>query len=189
MIEAFLVSTFAVALGEIGDKTQLLALLLAARFRKPLPIIAGILVATLANHAAAGAIGAWLARIIDPQWMRWVLGASFIAVALWLLVPDKEDAEAAGTHSRLGVFGITTVAFFITEMGDKTQIATVMLAARYDALAAVVLGTTMGMMLANVPAVYLGDAIVKRLPVATVHRIAAALFAIIGIAVLAGVGL
>ena len=189
MIEAFLVSTFAVALGEIGDKTQLLALLLAARFRKPLPIIGGILVATLANHAAAGALGAWLARIIDPQSMRWVLGASFIAVALWLLVPDQPDAEAAGTRSRLGVFGITTVAFFITEMGDKTQIATVMLAARYDALAAVVLGTTMGMMFANVPAVYLGEAIVKRLPVAPVHRIAAALFALIGIAVLAGVGL
>ena len=189
MVEAFFVSTFAVALGEIGDKTQLLALLLAARFRKPLPIIAGILVATLANHAAAGAVGAWIARIVDPQWMRWGLGASFIAVALWLLVPDKEDTEVAGTRSRLGVFGITTVAFFITEMGDKTQIATVMLAARYDALAAVVLGTTMGMMLANVPAVYLGDAIVKRMPVAAVHRIAAALFAILGIAVLSGVGL
>lgn len=189
MIEALAVSTAAVALGEIGDKTQLLALLLAARFRRPLPIIAGIAVATLANHAAAGAVGAWLARLIDPQWMRWLLGGSFIAVALWLLVPDKLDDGPRASHGQLGVFGITTVAFFLTEMGDKTQIATVMLAARYDALAAVVVGTTAGMLIANVPVVILGEALVKRLPVALVHRVAALLFALIGVAVLAGVGL
>jgi putative Ca2+/H+ antiporter (TMEM165/GDT1 family) len=189
VIEAFVVSTFAVALGEIGDKTQLLALLLAARFRRPQPIIWGILVATLANHAAAGAIGAWLARVIDPGWMRWLLGGSFIAVAAWLLVPDRANADAGREHGRLGVFGVTTVAFFLAEIGDKTQIATVMLAARYDSLVAVVIGTTLGMLLANVPAVYLGDRLVKRMPVALVHRIAALVFGAMGIAVLAGLHL
>ena len=188
MLEAFTVSTGVVALGEIGDKTQLLALLLAARYRRPLPIIAGILVATLANHAAAGALGTWLTRVIDPTWMRWVLGLSFLAVAVWMLVPDEAgDAEGAGS-GRLGVFGVTVVAFFLAEMGDKTQIATVMLAARYDALLAVTAGTTLGMMIANVPAVLLGDKAVKFVPIEWVHRIAAAVFAVIGVAVLAGVG-
>ena len=188
MLEAFTVSTGVVALGEIGDKTQLLALLLAARYRRPLPIIAGILVATLANHAAAGALGTWLTRVIDPTWMRWVLGLSFLAVAVWMLVPDEAgDAEGAGS-GRLGVFGVTVVAFFLAEMGDKTQIATVMLAARYDALLAVTAGTTLGMMIANVPAVLLGDKAVKFVPIEWVHRIAAAVFAVIGGAVLAGVG-
>jgi len=190
LIEAFLVSTGVVALGEIGDKTQLLALLLAARYRRPGPIIAGILVATLANHAAAGALGTWITRLVDPQWLRWVLGGSFIAVALWMLVPDRVD-EDEGTRAgpgRLGVFGITTVAFFLAEMGDKTQIATIMLAARYDALVTVTAGTTLGMMIANVPAVLLGDKAVKVLPVQWVHRIAAVVFASIGAAVLAGVG-
>jgi putative Ca2+/H+ antiporter (TMEM165/GDT1 family) len=188
MLEAFTVSTGVVALGEIGDKTQLLALLLAARYRRPVPIIAGILVATLANHAAAGALGTWLTRVIDPTWMRWVLGLSFLAVAVWMLVPDEAgDAEGAGS-GRLGVFGVTVVAFFLAEMGDKTQIATVMLAARYDALLAVTAGTTLGMMIANVPAVLLGDNAVKFVPIEWVHRIAAAVFAVIGVAVLAGVG-
>jgi putative Ca2+/H+ antiporter (TMEM165/GDT1 family) len=188
MLEAFAVSTGVVALGEIGDKTQLLALLLAARYRRPVPIIAGILVATLANHAAAGVLGTWLTRVIDPAWMRWVLGLSFLAVAVWMLVPDEAgDAEGAGS-GRLGVFGITVVAFFLAEMGDKTQIATVMLAARYDALLAVTAGTTLGMMIANVPAVLLGDKAVKFVPIEWVHRIAAAVFAVIGVAVLAGVG-
>ena len=188
MLEAFTVSTGVVALGEIGDKTQLLALLLAARYRRPVPIIAGILVATLANHAAAGALGTWLTRVIDPTWMRWVLGLSFLAVAVWMLVPDEAgDAEGAGS-GRLGVFGVTVVAFFLAEMGDKTQIATVMLAARYDALLAVTAGTTLGMMIANVPAVLLGDKAVKFVPIEWVHRIAAAVFAVIGVAVLAGVG-
>jgi putative Ca2+/H+ antiporter (TMEM165/GDT1 family) len=188
MLEAFAVSTGVVALGEIGDKTQLLALLLAARYRRPVPIIAGILVATLANHAAAGVLGTWLTRVIDPAWMRWVLGLSFLAVAVWMLVPDEAgDAEGAGS-GRLGVFGVTVVAFFLAEMGDKTQIATVMLAARYDALLAVTAGTTLGMMMTNVPAVLLGDKAVKFVPIQWVHRIAAAVFAVIGVAVLAGVG-
>ncbi|MBI5722183.1 MAG: TMEM165/GDT1 family protein [Burkholderiales bacterium] len=190
MTEAFLVSTGVVALGEIGDKTQLLALLLAARYRRPLPIVAGILVATLANHAGAGALGSWITSALDPRWLRWVLGTSFIAVALWMLVPDQVDAAEGdrGAAGRFGIFGITTVAFFLTEMGDKTQIATVMLAARYDSLAAVVIGTTLGMMIANVPAVLLGEQAVRVLPVRWVHRIAAVVFAAIGVAVLAGVG-
>ncbi|MCL4696313.1 MAG: TMEM165/GDT1 family protein [Burkholderiaceae bacterium] len=188
MNEALVVSTGVVALGEIGDKTQLLALLLAARYRRPWPIIAGILVATLANHAAAGAVGAWITRLIDPQWMRWILGGAFIAVALWMLVPDHVEAHDRPARSRLGVFGITTVAFFLAEMGDKTQVATVMLAARYEALAAVIVGTTLGMMIANVPAVLLGEQAVKRMPVAWVHRIAAVVFAAVGAAVLIGAG-
>jgi len=188
MWQAFLVSTGVVALSEIGDKTQLLALLLAARFRKPVPIILGILVATLANHAGASALGAWLTRTVDPQWLRWALGASFLAVALWMLIPDKMDEFKTGSTSRLGVFGITTLAFFVAEMGDKTQIATVMLAARFDSLWVVTAGTTLGMMLANVPAVLLGDRVMDWLPVKWVHRIAAAVFAVLGGLVLAGFG-
>ncbi len=186
--EAFAVSTGVVALGEIGDKTQLLALLLAARYRAPLAIIAGILVATLANHALAAALGAWLTGWIDPQWLRWGLGLSFIAVALWMLVPDRADGVDAKPRGPLGVFGITVVAFFLAEMGDKTQIATVMLAAKYPSLVAVTAGTTLGMMVANVPAVLLGERAVKFVPVAWVHRLAAAVFAALGIAVLAGAG-
>ena len=188
-VEAFAVSTGVVALGEMGDKTQLLALLLAARYRAPRPIILGILVATLANHALAAALGSWLTQWLDPRWLRWGLGASFIAVALWMLVPDEAgDATEGHGSQRLGVFGITVIAFFLAEMGDKTQIATVMLAARYQALLVVTAGTTLGMMIANVPAVLLGDKAVKVVPIAWVHRIAAAVFAAIGIAVLAGVG-
>ena len=188
-VEAFAVSTGVVALGEMGDKTQLLALLLAARFRKPLPIIAGILVATLANHAAASALGAWLTQAIDPTWLRWLLGASFIAVALWMLAPDQASTDApGGPASKLGVFGITVIAFFLAEMGDKTQIATVMLAARFNDLVTVTAGTTLGMMIANVPAVLLGDKAVKFVPIAWVHRIAAIVFAVIGLLVLTGVG-
>ena len=188
MWQALFVSTGVVALGEIGDKTQLLALLLAARFRKPAPIILGILVATLANHAGASALGAWLTRTLDPQWLRWALGASFLAVAVWMLVPDQADELQAGSTSRLGVFGITTAAFFLAEMGDKTQIATVMLAAKFDSLWVVTAGTTLGMMLANVPAVLLGDRVMDWLPVQWVHRIAAAVFAVLGVLVLAGFG-
>jgi len=188
VFEALAVSTGVVALGEIGDKTQLLALLLAARWRQPRPIIAGILVATLANHALAGWLGAWLTTVVDPAWMRWILGGSFIAVALWMLVPDQVDAAAGHGPGRLGVFGITVLAFFLAEMGDKTQIATVMLAAKYPSLAAVVLGTTLGMMIANVPAVLLGERAVKWVPAHWVHRIAAVVFAALGAAVLAGAG-
>jgi putative Ca2+/H+ antiporter (TMEM165/GDT1 family) len=187
--ESFLVSTGVVALGEMGDKTQLLALLLAARFRKPWTIVAGILVATVANHAGAAALGTWLTHVLDPAWMRWGLGLSFLAVAVWMLVPDQADDDTEGTQtSRLGVFGITVIAFFLAEMGDKTQIATVMLGARYNALVWVTAGTTLGMMLANVPAVFLGDRVVRWVPMAWVHRIAALIFAGLGVAVLLGLG-
>ena len=188
MWQAFLVSTGVVALGEIGDKTQLLALLLAARFRKPVPIILGILVATLANHAGASALGNWITRSVDPQWLRWGLGLSFLVVAVWMLIPDQADEVKAEGTSRFGVFGITTVAFFIAEMGDKTQIATVMLAAKFDSLWVVTAGTTLGMMIANVPAVLLGDRVMDWVPVHWVHRIAAAVFAVLGVLVLMGYG-
>ncbi|HEX5651241.1 MAG TPA: TMEM165/GDT1 family protein [Steroidobacteraceae bacterium] len=189
-MEAFLISTGIVALAEIGDKTQLLALVLAARFRKPLPIILGILIATLANHALAGAAGAWISALVGPTAMRWILGLSFIAMAVWTLIPDKLDADddGAAPAPRFGVFGTTLVAFFLLEMGDKTQIATVALAAKYAALGAVVMGTTLGMMLANVPAVLLGEVAARKLPMQVVHRIAAAIFLALGVTVLLGYG-
>ncbi len=186
-MEAFLVSTGVVALGEMGDKTQLLALLLAARFRKPLPIIAGILVATLANHAAAGWVGDAVARWLGPDWLRWIIGGGFIAMAAWMLVPDEIDDTDTGAE-RFGVFGTTLIAFFLAEMGDKTQIATVALAARYTDLLAVVTGTTLGMMLANVPAVFMGDQIAKKVSMKLVHAIAAAIFAVLGVLTLLNVG-
>jgi putative Ca2+/H+ antiporter (TMEM165/GDT1 family) len=186
-MEAFLVSTGVVALAEIGDKTQLLALVLAARFRKPLPIILGILLATLANHALAGAAGAWIAAVVGPTAMRWILGLSFIAMAAWTMIPDEFEEHEA-TTSRFGVFGTTLVAFFLVEMGDKTQIATVALAAKYSSLAAVVAGTTAGMMLANVPAVLLGEVAARKLPMRLVHGIAAAIFLALGVSVLLGFG-
>ncbi len=188
-MEAFLVSTGIVALGEMGDKTQLLALLLAARFRRPVPIIAGILVATLANHALAGWLGGWIAGLMGPQLLRWVIGGSFLAMAVWMMVPDRLDEdEAPGGGQRLGIFGTTVLAFFLAEMGDKTQIATVALAARYPDLLAVVAGTTLGMMLANVPAVLLGDQIAKKLSMTLVHGVAAAIFAVLGLLTLFNVG-
>jgi Ca2+/H+ antiporter, TMEM165/GDT1 family len=181
MSQAFLVSTTAVALAEIGDKTQLLSLMLAARFRKPLPIILGVLAATLFNHACAGALGAWLGTIVTPQVMRWALIVSFVAMGFWLLVPDKLDAdESASQRTRLGVFGATFVAFFVAEMGDKTQIATVALAARFHDYFGVVAGTTLGMMLANVPAILAGNRFAGRLPTRVVHGIAAVLFVVLG---------
>jgi putative Ca2+/H+ antiporter (TMEM165/GDT1 family) len=186
-MEAFLVSTGIVALAEIGDKTQLLAFILAAKFRKPLPIVLGILVATLVNHGFAGALGSFITSLIAPGALRWILGVSFLAMAAWILVPDKFDEEDAKL-ARFGVFGTTLIAFFLAEMGDKTQIATVALAAQYDSLIAVVAGTTLGMMIANVPAVILGDRIANRLPVKLVHRIAAAIFAVLGVATLLGAG-
>ncbi|MGH8493368.1 MAG: TMEM165/GDT1 family protein [Moraxellaceae bacterium] len=185
-MEAFLVSTGIVALAEIGDKTQLLAFLLAAKFRKPVPIILGILVATLVNHACAGALGAWLTTLASPEIMRWILGASFIAMAIWILVPDKLDEDDADL-ARYGVFTTTVIAFFLAEMGDKTQIATVALAAQYHAIISVVAGTTLGMMIANAPAVLLGNRIAERMPTRAVHAIAAAIFAILGVLTLLGV--
>ena len=186
-MEAFLISTGIVALAEIGDKTQLLAFILAAKFRKPVPIIAGILVATIANHAFAGALGAWISSVVVPEVMRWILGSSFIGMAIWTLMPDRLDGDEARL-ARLGVFGTTCVAFFLAEMGDKTQIATVALAAQYQSVYAVVVGTTLGMMMANVPAVLLGERIAQRMPVRLVHAMAAALFAVLGVAILAGAG-
>ena len=190
LLEAFLISAGVVALAEIGDKTQLLAFILAAKFRKPWPIILGILVATLANHAGAGALGAWIMTVVGPNVMRWVLGLGFIAMAVWTLIPDKfdEDDAQAANRSTYGVFGTTVVAFFLAEMGDKTQIATIALAAQFNAFFAVVAGTTLGMMLANVPAVILGDRIVNRIPVRMVHAVAALIFLALGIATLLGAG-
>ncbi|MBK7902392.1 MAG: TMEM165/GDT1 family protein [Proteobacteria bacterium] len=188
-MEAFLVSTGVVALAEIGDKTQLLALVLAAKYRKPAPIILGILVATLFNHALAGVAGSWISVTVGPVTMRWILGLSFIAMAAWALVPDKYDDDAKQDAApRFGVFVTTLIAFFLLEMGDKTQIATVALAAKYSSLVAVVAGTTLGMMLANVPAVLLGEVAAKKLPMQVVHRIAAAIFLALGVTVLLGYG-
>ena len=186
-MEALLVSTGIVALAEIGDKTQLLAFILAAKFRRPLPIIAGILLATIANHGFAGALGAWITSQLGPETLRWVLGVSFLAMAAWTLIPDKFE-EGDAKLARLGVFGTTLVAFFLAEMGDKTQIATVALAAQYHAFYSVVCGTTLGMMIANVPAVLLGERIANRVPVRVVHGVAAAIFAVLGVLTLAGVG-
>jgi Ca2+/H+ antiporter, TMEM165/GDT1 family len=184
-LEALLVSTGIVALAEIGDKTQLLTLVLAARYKKPWPIVAGIFVATLVNHGIAGAVGAWLTQAIGPNAMRWVLGISFLAMAAWMLIPDKLDEDAGASRKVGGVFLTTTVLFFFVEIGDKTQIATVALAARFDSLMAVVMGTTIGMLAANAPVAFFGDALAKRLPVRAVHVVAALVFAALGVGVLA----
>jgi len=188
--EAFAVSTGVVALGEIGDKTQLLALVLAARWRRPGAIILGILVATLLNHAGAAALGAWVRQAVSPELLRWALAASFFAVAAWALKPDRLDGDEAVPRSGLGVFGLTAVAFFLAEMGDKTQVATVMLAARFAAdawsFAAVTAGTTLGMLIANVPVVLLGERAMRRVPLHWVRRAAAALFTVLGLLVLFG---
>ncbi len=181
-MEAFLVSTGIVALAEMGDKTQLLSLVLAARFRKPWPIVLGIFVATVVNHGLAGAVGSWVNAMIGPDAMRWILGLSFIAMAVWMLIPDKLDDDGTSQHSRWGVFGTTLIAVFLAEMGDEAQIATVMLAAQYSgAYVWVVAGTTFGMMLANVPAVLIGDRMAGRLPIQWIHRVAALIFALLGV--------
>ena len=183
-MDAFLISTGVVALAEIGDKTQLLAFILATRFKKPIPIIAGILMATLVNHGLAGALGAWITAMVDPFIMQWVLGVSFIAMAVWTLIPDNIEEEETQITLKLGVFGATLVTFFIAEMGDKTQIATVALAAHYGSPVWVVAGTTLGMLIADVPAVFIGNKLADRIPMTLVHRIAAAVFALLGIATL-----
>jgi len=187
-LDALLVSTGVVALAEIGDKTQLLAFILAARFKKPLPIIAGILCATLINHGLAGALGSWITANISPQVLRWVLGASFLGMAAWTLIPDKIEDEETQVANKLGVFGATFVTFFLAEMGDKTQIATVALAAHYASALTVVAGTTLGMLIADVPAVFVGDKLAAKIPMKLVHGIAAAIFAALGVATLLGVG-
>jgi putative Ca2+/H+ antiporter (TMEM165/GDT1 family) len=174
-LNALLVSTLAVAIAEIGDKTQLLALLLAARYRKPWPVVAGILVATLLNHALAASVGKLVAGCTDPQWLRWGVVLAFAAVAAWTLVPDKLDEDGAPKPPRFGPFIATTLAFFLVEMGDKTQVATVVLAAQYEPLWQVVAGTTLGMLLANAPVVLLGARFAEKLPLKAARYSAAAL--------------
>ena len=180
-MESLIVSTGVVALAEIGDKTQLLAFILAARFKKPVPIIMGILCATLINHGLAGALGAWITSVISPEVMRWALGLSFIAMAIWTLIPDKIEEEETQVAQRLGVFGATFITFFLAEMGDKTQIATIALAAHYAAPLMVVAGTTLGMLIADVPAVFVGNQFAAKIPMKLVHSIAAAIFAVMGL--------
>ncbi|MDM0111753.1 TMEM165/GDT1 family protein [Variovorax sp. J22R133] len=188
-MQALFVSTGIVALAEMGDKTQLLALVLAARFRKPWPIVWGILAATIVNHALAGAVGNWLTHLLGPDVLRWILAASFIGMAIWMMIPDKLDEDEAMGRSHFGVFGTTVVAFFLAEMGDKTQIATVMLAARYlNDYWWVIAGTTLGMMLANAPVVFLGERIVRNVPIKLVHGISAGIFLVLGVAALMGWG-
>jgi Ca2+/H+ antiporter, TMEM165/GDT1 family len=187
-MESLLVSTGVVALAEIGDKTQLLAFLLAARFKKPVPIILGILVATIFNHGLAGAVGAWITHTVSPEILRWVLGASFIAMAIWTLIPDEIEEDETQIAKRFGVFGATLITFFLAEMGDKTQIATVAMAAHYADPLLVVFGTTLGMLIADVPAVFVGDKLANKIPMRLVHSIAAAVFAALGIATLLGAG-
>ena len=187
-MESLFISAGLVALAEVGDKTHLLAFLLAARFKKPVPIIAGILLATLFNHGLAGALGAWITSALSPQLLRWGLGLSFIGMAIWTLIPDKIEDEEAQIAGRLGVFGATLITFFLAEMGDKTQIATVALAAHYATPVSVVLGTTLGMLIADVPAVFAGDKLAAKIPMRLVHTIAAAIFAALGLATLLGAG-
>lgn len=187
-MEALFVSTGVVALAEIGDKTQLLAFLLAARFKKPLPIILGILAATLVNHGLAGALGAWITAALRPDILRWVLGVSFIGMAIWTLIPDKIEEEETHLGKRFGVFGATLITFFLAEMGDKTQIATIAMAAHYGTPLLVVIGTTLGMLIADVPAVFVGDRLAGKIPMRLVHGVAAAIFATLGVLTLLGAG-
>ena len=187
MITTILISTGVVALAEMGDKTQLLAFLLAARFKKPVPIILGILLATIINHGFAGALGAWITTLLSPNTLGWILGLSFIAMAIWTLKPDEIEEDEAKIAGRFGVFGATTITFFLAEMGDKTQIATVALAANYSSVILVVIGTTLGMMIADVPAVFIGTKFAQKVSMKLVHGIAAAVFAILGIITLLNV--
>ncbi len=180
-MHALLVSNGVVALAEIGDKTQLLAFILAARFKKPVPIIVGILVATIFNHGLAGALGAWITSLVSPEMLRWILGASFIGMAVWTLIPDKIEEEETQVARQFGVFGATLITFFLAEMGDKTQIATVALAAHYGQPLMVVIGTTLGMLIADVPAVFIGNKFSARIPMRLVHSIAAGIFAVMGV--------
>jgi len=185
-LEAFLISTGVVALAEIGDKTQLLAFILAARFKKPIPIILGIFVATIFNHGLAGAVGSWISSNVDPSILRWILGVSFIAISIWTLIPDKIEEEKTSITSKFGVFGATLVTFFLAEMGDKTQIATVALAAHFSQPLFVVAGTTAGMLVADIPAVFIGNKFSEKIPMNLVHKIAASIFALLGFVTLLG---
>jgi putative Ca2+/H+ antiporter (TMEM165/GDT1 family) len=187
VITTVLISTGVVALAEMGDKTQLLAFLLAARFKKPVPIILGILLATIVNHGFAGALGAWITSLLSPNTLGWILGISFIAMAIWTLKPDEIEEDEAKIAGRFGVFGATTITFFLAEMGDKTQIATVALAANYSSVILVVIGTTLGMMIADVPAVFIGTKFAQKVSMRLVHGIAAAVFAVLGVITLLNV--
>ena len=187
-MNSLLVSTGVVALAEVGDKTQLLAFILAARFKKPVPIIAGILLATIVNHGLAGALGAWITSAITPEVLRWVLGVSFLAMAVWTMIPDKIEENETNAATRFGVFGATLITFFFAEMGDKTQLATVAMAAHYPSPLLVVAGTTLGMLVADVPAVFAGDKLATKIPMKLVHSVAAAIFAVLGAATLLGAG-
>jgi putative Ca2+/H+ antiporter (TMEM165/GDT1 family) len=187
VLTTIFISTGVVALAEMGDKTQLLAFLLAARFKKPVPIILGILLATIVNHGFAGALGAWITTLLSPNALGWILGISFIAMAIWTLKPDEIEEDEAKIAGRFGVFGATTITFFLAEMGDKTQIATVALAANYSSVILVVIGTTLGMMIADVPAVFIGTKFAQKVSMKLVHGIAAAVFAVLGIITLLNV--
>ncbi|QIC69062.1 TMEM165/GDT1 family protein [Acinetobacter indicus] len=182
----FLISTAIVALAEMGDKTQLLALLLAARFRKPLPILLAILAATLINHGLSAALGQWITTILSPEVLRWILALGFIGMAIWMLIPDQldDENESINKWQKYGVFGATFILFFLAEIGDKTQIATVALAARFDSIFWVMIGTTLGMMIANAPAVFIGNKMAEKLPVSLIHKIGALIFLIIGVSTL-----
>lgn len=185
LLEALFTSTAVVALAEIGDKTQLLAIVLAARFRRPWPIVAGILAATLANHFLAALVGEQAAVFLAGRWFRYLVAAGFIAMAAWTLVPDTFDEATEAAPSRFGPFLATMIAFFIVEMGDKTQIATIALGAHFQSVVAVTMGTTLGMMIANVPAVFLGNALISRVPLKVVRTVAAVVFLAIGLVLLA----
>ncbi len=187
MLTTIFLSTGVVALAEMGDKTQLLAFLLAARFKKPVPIILGILLATIVNHGFAGALGAWITTLLSPNAPGWILGISFIAMAIWTLKPDEIEEDEAKIAGRFGVFGATTITFFLAEMGDKTQIATVALAANYSSILFVVIGTTLGMMIADVPAVFIGPKFAQQVSMKLVHGIAAGVFAVLGVITLLNV--
>ena len=182
MLSTLFISTGVVALAEMGDKTQLLAFLLAARFKKPIPIILGILAATILNHGLAGALGAWITSVLSETTLGWILGISFIAMAVWTLIPDEIEEDETSIASRFGVFGATAITFFLAEIGDKTQVATVALAAHYSSVLYVVIGTTLGMLIADVPAVFIGTKFAQKISMKLVHGIVATVFAILGIA-------
>ena len=186
MLSAFLISLAVVALSEMGDKTQLLALLLAAKFRKPVPILIAIFLATLVNHGVSAVLGQWITTVLSPIVLLWIVSLGFIAMAVWMLIPDELDDETDSINKwqKFGVFGATFILFFLAEIGDKTQIATVALAAKYDSIILVTIGTTLGMLIANVPAVFVGDKFASRLPISLIHKIGAAIFLVIGVSVL-----
>ncbi|WP_171522200.1 TMEM165/GDT1 family protein [Acinetobacter shaoyimingii] len=185
-MQAFLISMFVVALSEMGDKTQLLALLLAARFRKPVPILIAIFAATVINHGVSAILGQWITTILSPTVLLWIVSLGFIGMAVWMLIPDEldDESESINKWQKYGVFGATFVLFFLAEIGDKTQIATVALAARFDSIGWVTLGTTLGIMLVNAPAVFIGNKLAEKLPISLIHKIGALVFLVIGVAAL-----